>query len=353
MKNIILVITCILLMMACSSNDTKKDERIRFVKTSIVTKQSLDEIKVFPGVLKEKREVKVSFRISGPLVKFPVKQGQYVKKGDLIAKIDDRDYKIKVASTKAQWEQAKAAHKRFKALYKKKSISKSTLEQVTTKYELAKAQHTAAVNALGDTKLTAPFSGYIQMKLVENFEKVRAGYPLVTLIDVSSMEVAVDFPEQYMLYQDKIKSYTCAFAKLENKRVDAKFISMEKKADYTTLYKVRLKITPLKDIKMVPGMEVNVIVDFHKDNKNEILVPLTSIFHDGENKCIWVLDKKSSKVHKRVVSLGDINSSGLIEVVAGLKDGERIIVAGANSLVEDQKVKILLPKSKTNIGGQL
>ncbi len=160
------------LFVSCSKDaEEKKEPSVKYVKVLKVEAQSGLRTQSFPGMSQAVREVKLAFRVAGPLVRLPVDTGQYVKKGELIAEIDPRDYRVNVNTVKAQLnvlkaqlEESELQYNRYKNLYAQQAAQKSVYDRAKAGYESLKAQVEAtaeklqtAENALFDTKLPAPF----------------------------------------------------------------------------------------------------------------------------------------------------------------------------------------------------
>lgn len=343
-------------LVSCKQESTTKTEVVQPVKIFKVNGNSnqLTE-KVFTGLVKESREVKLAFQISGPLVKLNAEEGQFVKKGEVVAILDERDYLVQLQAANASYENAKLQAERYAALYEKKSTSKSIHDQMQAAYKLAKAQKDAAENALRDTKIYAPFSGYVQSLFVENYEKIAAGQPIVSILDLSNLEINVALSENDILHSKSFKTYTCKFENFKDKNFELSLIEIEKKPNRDNFYRMRLKINT-EDYPIVPGMVASVTIGAHSDADKVQKVPVESIFHDNGKTYVWKFDTAQGIVNKKEVVLGNFNSNGMIdiEIKNGVSVDEMIIVSsGVHTLKENQKVKEITKRSNSNVGGQL
>ena len=104
---------------------------------------------------------------------FDVQQGQFFRKGQLIAAIDERDFVIQKQRTEALYRQAEVDYARISSLYAKDNISGMNYEQAKANYERTKADYEAAVNAWEDSRLYAPFDGYVQQVHIERYQDVK------------------------------------------------------------------------------------------------------------------------------------------------------------------------------------
>lgn len=341
-------------MFACKDGqNVVKQELIQPVKVYKVDAESSNFTKkVFTGVVKESREVKLAFQIPGPLVKLYVDEGQFVKKGDVVAVLDERDYQVQLASANANYENAKLQAERYAALFEKRSTSKSVNDQMQARYKLAKAQHESAENALNDTKIRAPFSGYVQHMFVENFEKIGAGQPIISLLDLSNLELTVALSENDYLQSKLFTEFECQFEHFPNTNFDLKLIDIEKKPNGDNFYKMRLNIDT-KKMQIVPGMVASLSTNLKADGNSMNKVPSGSVFSEKGKSYVWKFNQKKGCVERKEVKLNSFDSNGMISIERGVSDGDLIVSAGVHNLKEAQKVKMLNQKANSNIGGQL
>ena len=151
----------------------------------------------------------LSFRVGGPVHAFDVQQGQFFRKGQLIAAIDERDFVIQKQRTEALYRQAEVDYARISSLYAKDNISGMNYEQAKANYERTKADYEAAVNAWEDSRLYAPFDGYVQQVHIERYQDVKPSVPVVTFIDLSRIKVEVYVPEDMALQMRQKDSVAC------------------------------------------------------------------------------------------------------------------------------------------------
>ncbi|MGQ1908360.1 efflux RND transporter periplasmic adaptor subunit [Marinifilum sp. RC60d5] len=352
-KVMILLVMLTTGLVSCKQESKTRTEIIQPVKTFKVSGGSnqLSE-KVFTGLVKESREVKLAFQIAGPLVKLNVNEGQFVKKGQVIAALNERDYLVQLEAANAQFDNAKLQAERYTALYEKKSTSKSVYDQVQAAFKLAKAQKEAAENALNDTKIYAPFSGYVQAMYVENYEKVGAGQPIVSLLDLNNLELTVALSENDFLQSKLYETFNCKFENFKDVNFDLSLIDIEKKPNGDSFFRMRLKIDK-KDYQIVPGMTASVSVGLRSIKDSSFKLPVASVFSKKGKSYVWIFNSSKNCVEQREVELMSFDSQGMINIAKGVSKGEVIVAAGVHSLQEGQKVKMLDKRSKTNIGGQL
>lgn len=209
----------------------------------------------------------------------------------------------------------------------------------------------AARDALADTELRAPFAGKIARTYVENFEDVKAKQPILSLQDVSSVEIVADVPEAVVavVTRDKVQRLTATFDFLQDRTFEVAYQEAEVEADRRTqTYAVTLVMPAPKDVKILPGMTATVQVELKSGADaapDRWLVPAAAVLAGADGKpSVWRVDPGSMQVQRTPVTVADMKGDR-IWVTEGLKPGDMIVVAGARLLVEGQKVRRLEPKA--------
>lgn len=348
MNKVMIWAMLIFLTFACSKQHEEETKIIRPVKTFQVMSASDQLSKGFPSITQETREVELSFRISGPLIHLNAEIGQKIKKGQLIAEVDPRDFKIDLAAKEGRMNQAKAEEQRYNNLYNKGSVSKNEHDIKLAAYLEAKSAYDDAVNALKDTKMYAPFNGFIGKKNAENFQEIQASQLILTALDMSRMEVLTHIPENLTILYPKFSGYNVTFDAYPSKTFNATLKEIGKSPEPAgfplTLY-LDHKIEKGMDFLIAPGFTCRVDIVLEGDiNDNSYIVPVTAVFEADTEKSpsVWIVDENNYTVSKRSVKVGSLVSNNAIEIINGLNPGELVVTAGTHSLFEGQKVKQLL-----------
>lgn len=337
-----------LLLVGCKNEP--EEVLIRPVRTmTISTVKELSGAK-FPGVSQEVQTVEMAFRVAGPLVKLNAVEGQKVSKGQLIAEIDSRDFRVDLSAKEGRYIQAKAEEERFRELLTRNAVSQNEYDQKQAVYLEAKSAYEAAKNAMVDVRLVAPFDCYIDQKFVENYQRVTIGQPIVSLLDLSAMEVKFSVPDQVAMLYRNYDYFLVIFEAYPDKVFEADMKQVEKKsigsAGIPVTIVLREKDNLNTQYRLTPGMSCNVQVVLKKDeskvSSEGIAVPITAVYEvpENEQKYVWVLSD-SMLVNKRNVKIGTLSGNDMILITEGLNQGETVVVAGGNRLSENQKVKLL------------
>ena len=352
-NNITILVLCMVMLAGCATKNNEQDQIIRKVKIEPVRQADSLMVKHYPGLIKEASEVNLAFRVAGPIQKILVTEGSYVKEGQLVAQMDSRDYKVQLDVAQAQHAQVNAEAERVIELHNRGSVAGNDYDKAVSGLKMIDAKLKNAKDQLNDTRLFAPFSGYIQkVNFLEN-EMIDAGMPLASLIDVRQLQVEVEIPVSLYVDRGTIISYSAVQPTVSDKPIQLELLGYSKKASNNQMYKMQLRLSPASQAGLAPGMDVQVNI-IQKNNGGELqaCVPLSALFNKGSQTYVWVYEP-SGKVQKREVVSGKLTSDGRIRIVSGLQVNENVVVAGVRNLSENQQVEPLEPVSESNVGGLL
>ena len=285
----------------------------------------------------------LSFRVGGPVHAFDVQQGQFFRKGQLIAAIDERDFVIQKQRTEALYRQAEVDYARISSLYAKDNISGMNYEQAKANYERTKADYEAAVNAWEDSRLYAPFDGYVQQAHIERYQDVKPSVPVVTFIDLSRIKVEAYVPEDMALQMRQKDSVACVVR--FNALPDREFVPSEyfltQTATENNISYLLTAILDNKDGRLLGGMSGTLAVSYAADGeKNHLTLPQKVVCHDPEHGVfVWCVDGQS-RVKRVAVTLGKLKKEDRVEILSGISPADRVITTRLPFLSEQEQVTI-------------
>ncbi len=344
-----LTIATVFLLASCDSGTTLSKERkevlVRPAKLITISPTDNDQFLNYPAVIQSQQLSVLTFEVGGMLNEVLVIEAQQVKKGDVLARLDQRDLKANLKSARAQFENADAEYQRALKLIKENAISKSTVEQRKSQWNVNKSQLETAQKALQDSTLIAPFSGAIAKVSIEKQQIVQPGNPAITLLGKEGLEAKINLPSSIIAKSSKQKKSPADSYLVLNFAPDLRIPTMFKEASLeadaaSQTYEVIFSFESPKDINVLPGM--NAVVWFKNPSKsattsNRQSIPLTAIGIDGDQKYVWVVDSSTMTVSKRnIVTEEDVGTS--IGVIDGLEPGETIVSAGISALSDGMKV---------------
>lgn len=347
-----MLIGILLMSSACGRIKSDRQEIVR-VRLHTVERADTASAHDFPGRVVASEEVNMAFKLNGTLMRIFVKEGERVHKGQLIAELDPRDYQLQLEATEAEYQNVKSEAKRVMALYADSvgtadayDKARFGLRQITAKYENAQ-------NQLTDTKIYAPFDGYVQKQLFDPPTVVAAGMPVVTLVSEGACEIEINIPAATYLQRNRIASFSTSFDLISEKDIPLCLIGIAPKANANQLYNVRLAIPQGLSPQPSPGMTAMVHVWFDNAETGKCKIPASALFECNGASCVWIYDSKTERIKQRVVTVEHLNTEGYAIVTHGIGAGEDIVSVGVNKLTDGQQVNPISTETKTNIGGLL
>lgn len=261
-------------------------------------------------------------QISGRVLDMRVDAGQSVKKGELLMRIDAREAGEAVAGASAQYVNAKANYERLQNLRKQGFISAAALDKAKADFQAAQATKGQAGVSLGYANVTAPISGVVAQRLIEQGETAAPGRPLLTLYDPDGLRVTASIPQYQLPQVRNVKEARVEFPEL-GKWILAPNVSLLPTADAAThVSQVRVGL-PANLEHVIPGMFAR--VHFVIGRAERMTVPSGAVVRRGEVAAVYVQNAQGA-LSLRQLRLGEPLAGDEIEVLAGLANGERVVL---------------------------
>ncbi len=346
-----LIITMGLLLTACSENGPAPvaDAAVQPVKLHLVTHTQDTKSRRFPAVVEAAQVAQLAFRVAGEVREFPVKPGNKVERGDLIAKLDPTDYQLVVDQAAARYKLAEAQFKRTQNLVDQGVISQQQFDEVKSNLGVARANLETAKANLSYTELRAPFAGTIAHVYVERFETVQPQLPIATLQLSNAIDVSIRVPENLFARVQRNTDYrpTVIFTAAPKQSFTAQLKEWDSTADpATNTYRVVFTMPMPSGINLLPGMSATVVVDVDAISaavESGFVVPTAAVFSPATEQpeagyFVWRYLPESKKVQLTPVTIGGVTNNG-IEIVSGIDSGDQIVVAGVHELHDNQRVR--------------
>ncbi len=312
----------------------------------------------FAGTLIPSDRAEISTRLMGFVSYVGVREGEFVKRGELLLRIDPRDTKAQVeaarqgvvqaqksyAAALANFEAAKKTYERYKRLLAEKAVTQHEFDMVEAKFKAARAQLEMAKSAIESARqrlkavssnvsyaeVRAPFDGYVVRKEVDVGDIARPGYPLLVM-EKPPYRVQVSLPEKFLgrvKVGDRLETYVPSLGKSFSARV----VEIEPSIDPSSrTFRIKAEVIG-KGVR--GGLFARVFVD--EPTKKTILIPRSAIYKRWDFTGVWVV-KPDNTLELRFVRLGR-RIGDKVEVLSGLSEGERIVVRGLEKACEGCKV---------------
>lgn len=336
MKRLIPMTIIALALCACQKSEPKQQEETISVKTEKAAFGELTSATPYVGVVEEEQSTLVSFTGMATLKILHAREGQSVRKGQLLATIDDTQAQNALAAAKSALDQATDAHARMKTLHESNSLPDMKWVEIESKLQQAKASYDMCLKNVEDCSLYAPCSGVVGSKIMNVGETVLPSQPVLHILSIDRVKVRVSIPEKEiatitpetatLIMPDALPGEIFEGGKIE-KGVSADAVSHT--------YDIRIALEN-PGHKLLPGMVAKVAV---KDNAEtrKITLPVKAIQQTTE-KTLFVWVEKGGKAQRIPITVGE-TSGNRIAIESGLQEGDNVIVDGYQKVGEGTPIK--------------
>ena len=315
--------------------------KIETVPVSVIT-LTLEPVRLedkinLPGYVDPYEDLRVKAEVGGQVVNIPVKEGQTVKKGQILVELDDRDYRLRLSRIEAAYDLAKLEYDRIVSLDKKGITAANRMDEASARYKDVAVQLDEANLALERTRITAPISGWINNIAAKQGDLIQTGAEIAQILQVSDVKVKVGIPESDVASFFNLESSEVVIEALGKRRVKGKKVFLSRQPrNLARLFDLEL-VVPNPDGQILPGMfaRVELVKGVYED---ALVIPLYAVINQGDQRFVFVENK--GKAEKRQVEVGML-VDWQIQVVSGLTAGDRLVIVGHRLLEEGQMVDVV------------
>jgi len=325
-----------------------KEKSAHLVETAIATRANLDVSVTRTGTLKALREVKIYNQEEGRVTELPFFEGDSVKKGTLVARLDDKLIGAQLRRAEATLKKSQQDIKRLRDLYKRKLTSEQEVANAETEYEVTKADKELLETRLGYTRIVAPINGIITQRLTEPGNVAERYTHLLTIADPTSLVTEVTVSELLIPEIHVGEPAQVRIDALGAQLYQGIITRIHPSLDPVTrqgIIEVVLKPVPEGS---KPGQFCRVTLATHTGER--LTIPFRALRRDPQGEYVFVVSEES-KV-KRVEVTSGLRIDERIEIISGLRDGQQVITKGFLSLKVGKKVKPVnettSPENKTS-----
>ncbi|WP_445665182.1 efflux RND transporter periplasmic adaptor subunit [Fodinibius sp. AD559] len=341
-----------LMGISCSSSESEKpaqDEPLT-VDTQAAEYVQGTASHNFSGTVSSDRTVNMSTKVMGRITQLDLEEGDYVSKGDVLIQIKDDNLQAQknqvesnLMAAKAALQNAKTNYNRIKNLYEQNSATKKELDDISTKYEMAKSKVNTAESKLQEieemlnyTRLTAPFNGYVASKMATEGDMASPGQPIIALEQEGIMKVKITVPESNISLFNYDDTVTVDIKAAGQKGMTGVVKNINQSGNRgSRQFAVEVMLPELEknaDIKSGMFAQVGLVTE----SDRAIVVPKSAIIERGQLTGLYTLTD-NSEIVLRWVSLGDESANG-VEILSGLSEGETYVASVEQPLREGRKV---------------
>lgn len=291
----------------------------------------------YVGIIEEKSSVAPGFSVPGTIESISVSEGEFVRKGQLLAKLDNSSAQSIMEAAEATLKQAQDGFERLKSIYDKGSLPEIQMVDIETRLHQAQSSYYLAEKNLMDCSLYSPADGVIGKKLAEAGEYTIPGKAIITILDISTVKVRFSVPENEI----SIISPDCEF--------EITVTSMGSRTFRGTRLEKSVVANPVSHAypshvtlnnqgkELLPGMVCNIRLSL-PDHSGGIVVPVVVVQNTPEGrKFVWI--ESDGIARRSFVKTGAVKGNG-IEILEGLSAGDRIITGGYQKIGEGDKITV-------------
>lgn len=305
--------------------------------TLLLTPTTITDRIDLPGYIEPWTRLPLMAKLNGTITEVVVSEGDRVNKNDILARIENDDFRIALERAEAAYNLAQAEYNREKSIYDKGVSPAASLDINRTNMHKAKADYENARLQLSRTTITSPMDGVISHLDAKVGLQLSVGDPIAEILAVDRMKAVIGIPESDVTAVRKLENVDVTVQALGDKIMSGKkhFLSPSPESA-ARVYNLELAIDNSHG-ELLDGMFVR--ADIVKKRVDNILaVPFYSVISRNDEQYVFIEDEGVAR--KRKVSLG-IMEKWLVQITAGLNPGDRILIEGHRDVEDNQNVTVI------------
>ncbi|RMD95845.1 MAG: efflux RND transporter periplasmic adaptor subunit, partial [Calditrichaeota bacterium] len=294
------------------------------VQVARVVRGNISTYLLMTSSIEAEKEVDVVAKVAGQVVELPAEEGLRVKKGQLLAKLDEAELRIDLLQAKVRMQTDKASFERAQRMLEKNLIAEEEFETARLQYESSKAAYEAAKLKVDYTDIRSPINGVVTLRSIELGQRVNVNQNLFRIADFSPLRAKIYVPEKDMGKLFEGQKATITVDALPGQKFSG-IVKMISPVVDPTNGTVKVTVDILNDRgKLKPGMFASVFITT-ASHQNTLLIPKKALLLESQTDQVYVYDNGIAR--KRTLKLGFV-SGDTVEVVNGLNEGDLVVTIG-------------------------
>jgi len=338
------------LLTGCVQPTVEKRPVVRQVKILTVGAPDSSLTRDYPGTIQALQDAHQAFEVPGRIIEFLVEEGDRVKAGQVLARLDPRDYENQRRVAQANHDKAQADLERSLNVQRLNAaaIAEADIERDRRAVEVTAAELAIAEKAVEDTELRAAFDGLLARKLVTDFANVSAKESVLILQDISQLKIEISVPERDMVHEFDVEQSKEALtdaidpvvvvSALPKREFSARVKEYATTAEpVTRTFAVTLLFDRPDDVNILPGMTAR--VRLVTDPESAWAIPIAAVQSDEDGQpYVWKVDEETMTVSRASVETKQLTADR-VQLTGGVAEGDKVAVSGVTQLVEGMKVR--------------
>jgi membrane fusion protein (multidrug efflux system) len=339
-------IACVALLSACQpggdageETEAQQEEEVALVPVETMKPVRGDVYAVYSGTapIEAFAEADVIAKVEGEVREISFEEGDEVKKGDVLARLDGDRLRLELSESRARLEKMRSDFQRNKDLREKGLLSEGEFEKLRYDLEALEASFNLASLELDYTRIRAPIDGVISERYIKVGNTIRVGDPVFRVTSLDPLVTYLHVPEREYRQISAGQPVAIDIDALAGQRIVAAVTRVSPVVDPETgTFKITIEIRD-EERRIKPGMfgRMSIVEDVHE---NALQVPRSAIIEDMGNQTVFVVE--DGKAVRRIVQTG-YGYNGMIEITKGLDDDDAVITIGQVGLKPDAKVSVI------------
>ena len=318
------------------NGEEKKESEAVPVEVAQATRRAVAASYSGTTTLEALGESQVVAKTSGVALVVLDEEGQVVRAGQALVRLDPDRPRLQVAQAAAQMHKLENNYRRAQQLVEQRMISANDVDQIKYDLENARAVYRAASLELSYTTITAPISGVVASRSIKSGNFVQINSPIIRIVDASRLEATLNVPEREIAKLKPGQAVGLAVDALPGKQFTGTVARVAPVVDNGTgTFRVVASFPGNGELQ--PGMFSRLDINYDQ-RADALVVPRTALLEDGGEPAVYVV--RDGKAQRTVLKLG-YNDAGWVEVREGLKPGDQVVIAGKAALREGSAVQVI------------
>lgn len=318
------------------NGEEKKESEAVPVEVAQATRRAVAASYSGTTTLEALGESQVVAKTSGVALAVLVQEGQVVRAGQALVRLDPDRPRLQVAQAAAQMHKLENNYRRAQQLVEQRMISANDVDQIKYDLENARAVYRAASLELSYTTITAPISGVVASRSIKSGNFVQINSPIIRIVDASRLEATLNVPEREIAKLKPGQAVGLVVDALPGKQFTGTVDRVAPVVDNGT-GTFRVVASFPGDGELQPGMFSRLDINYDQ-RADALVVPRTALLEDGGEPAVYVV--RDGKAQRTVLKLG-YNDAGWVEVREGLQPGDQVVIAGKAALREGSAVQVI------------
>ncbi len=347
---ILSILTIAFLLISCDNsnengqNGNNNETRLIPVETVTVEKDRFEDFIRLSGNVEAIDDATISAESSGRILSIR-ERGERVRKGGVIARLDDRLMQAQHEAAKTGFELANDTFNRLEALYADSIISTQDFNSARAQRDQAKAQLDQASKQLQDANIEAPFEGRIEERMIRTGELINPGMPVVRLVNTDRVRVLAGIPERY---STEIREGSEVVVNIRSVGGGERTATISYSGNVidpeTRTYTIEVELANPQEI-IKPDMVVDLRVK-RETLEDVVVIPRTAIVRDETGSFVFISREENGRKIAELVEVRTGTASGpLVQILEGISDGDEVVVVGMRNLSIGDELNVITNES--------